>query len=41
MELRQDVPTDEESLESLLPHFILVAANTCDYGGMMQEVLVE
>ena len=40
MELRQDVPTVEELLNSPLSRFILFAANSCGYSGTTQELIV-
>jgi hypothetical protein len=40
MELRQDVPTVEELLESLLSCFISLAANSCGYNETAQELIV-
>ena len=40
MELRQDVPTVEELLDSPLSCFISFAANSCGYSGMTQELIV-
>jgi hypothetical protein len=40
MELRQDVPTVEELLESPLSCFILFAANSCGYSRMTEELIV-
>lgn len=41
MELRQNVPTVEELLNSPLTHFISCAANRCSYGGTTQELIVD
>jgi hypothetical protein len=40
MESRQDVPIVEELLESPVSHFISLAANSCGYGGITQELIV-
>ena len=40
IELRQDVPTVEELLNSPLSHIISFAANSCGYSGMTQELIV-
>jgi hypothetical protein len=40
IELRQDVHTVEELLDSLLSCFISLAASSCDYSGMTQELIV-
>jgi len=40
MELRDDVPTVEELLESPLSRFITLAANSCGYSGTTQELIV-
>ena len=40
MELRDDVPTVEELLESPLSRFITLAANSCGYTGTTQELIV-
>ena len=40
MELRQDVPTVEELLDSPLSCFISFAANSCGYNGTTRELIV-
>ena len=40
MELRQDVPTVKELLNSPLSRFISFAANSCGYSGTTQELIV-
>jgi hypothetical protein len=40
MELRQDVPTVEELLDSPLSRSISFAANSCGYSRMTQELIV-
>ena len=40
MELRQDVPTVQELIDSPLSRFISFAANSCGYSGTTQELIV-
>ena len=40
MELRQDVPTVEEQLDSPLSRFISFAANSCGYSGTTRKLIV-
>ncbi len=40
MELRDDVPSMEELMDSPLYHFITFAANSCGYSGTTKELIV-